>query len=433
MTDLPYDILYRIAEEVAAPSTTQRPDGRGRFPFDHPALLPSVLAADLDAAKNLRSCALTSRSWSAPASTVNIRHLDIWRASQEAIGAALARNERYELVHHFQTGREYCPDCMTHYTERAEDDGPSARPPCANGVSMRTLLWTLRRCPNMRRLTVHEWLDLDAPVDYSTYAPFSTITSFRLGLSQDISRRVALRSFCQLLRLLPSLRRLSFGDISATDASIDDIPPPDFQLESLAVSDARGIRFASYEWLLSNSLQSLHTFWVYGVFDEKSEASYIGGIQLCSQTLRTLYVFGRSRYSFPNLQSCAQLEELCIEDTHLLSADLFDPHASLRRLSIAATSFTGTHRGDRPVLVFFPPDDLQRLTDILGKPYNAFPKLEVLSIETSAYGDIVDAPIEELRALRTTCETRGIAFHFPRMVELESDPRADLERWGVPL
>ncbi|KZV90046.1 hypothetical protein EXIGLDRAFT_771173 [Exidia glandulosa HHB12029] len=430
MVHFPAEVVYYIAEELAAPSTQQRSDGRRRrFPLSHPALLPSALAADLDAAKNLRSCALVSKLWAGPARMVNIRHLDIWRATQDAIATALSPSDNnrsdnvdlYVLVRHFQAGRENCPGCRARNTvERARLDGASAPQPCANGVSKQTLLWTLSRCRHVRRVTVHEWDALDASVDFSTYGPFISITTFRLGMSPDASRRLALRPFLQLLRLLPSLKRLSVGDLSETDASISDIPTPNFQLESLGVHSTgdHGASFVHYDWLLANSSQTLHTFWVYGISDIPSGAACMSAIRLSSATLRAV-CFSALGMAFIRilptvLAPCAQLEELCLSDPIILPhvASLLGPHARLRKITISSLSIAGL-RG-RGVFFFFTPGSLRKLAEILAQPHNAFPNLEILSIEApTPHRDMVlNSSMTEIRAVRAARETRAIAFDF---------------------
>ncbi|KZV90041.1 hypothetical protein EXIGLDRAFT_128906 [Exidia glandulosa HHB12029] len=237
----------------------------------------------------------------------------------------------------------------------------------------------LSRCPNVRRLTVHEWLELDGPVDFSTYAPFIGITTFYLVTSADASRRLALRSFCQLLRLMPSLKHLSFrGDLFGTDASLDDIPSPDFQLESLARSDARGVQFANYEWLLANSSNSLHTFWVYGIFDEALVIPCMKGLRAVAPTLRTFYLFGEIKHRLVSeLEACKSLEELSVEEILILPSvsRVLDPYTKLRRLTITVTSSSGVFLGDHPVLNFFTRRELQLLAEILAKPHMRFPDL----------------------------------------------------------
>ncbi|KZV99480.1 hypothetical protein EXIGLDRAFT_724958 [Exidia glandulosa HHB12029] len=413
MAGLPYDVVYRISEEVAA----RAPDGpRDPFPFNHPSL---CLSSEPHAQADLRACALVCRAWSIPASTVNVRHLVLQRVTPETIADALSRDDRDLLVQSLQLGPKCCIECTF-------GDIPDITKPCTHGLSMAMLLTVLSMCTNVRNVAVNEWLDLQLSptVDYSVYAPgFSSITTFSVGSSLRSARTLDLRSFCQLLRLLPSLKRLTFGDISRTTEFIADIPPPDFALESLAVSDARSIYFQSYEWLLAHSAHSLRVFWVYGVFGEQPWASIAASLKTIAPSLNTLYYYlgffaGLDGGVF---RSCVQLEELCIGDLTSTVSSAIYTLPSLRKLVLAATSTTILHGEELEYLRFFSSFELRRLVDMLVRPREeTFPKLEVLAIETAMSAvPMRDPPYVELKALRAACEARGVVFQFSRMKEVE--------------
>ncbi|KZV99472.1 hypothetical protein EXIGLDRAFT_831418 [Exidia glandulosa HHB12029] len=393
MDRLPYDVVYRISEELAAYTPEAR---RELFPLNHPSLLHMPTHAQRPHAY-LRACALVCQSWSIPASTVNVRHLYLRRATAETLANAVSRDDRYLHVQSLQIGRKFCLDCNT------------SRTSCTNGVSVTTLLDTLAKCTNVRHLALHEWLDLGASVDYSAYAGFSSITTFRLGPSSDRSRSLDLRSFCHLLQLLPSLKHLAVGDLCKMDESIVDIPSPPFVLVSLAVSDAY---FSSYGWLLAHSTHSLRTFWVNNIYGEP-----IASLKLVAPSLRTLYYLtGRlTKLDDGILDRCAQLQELCIDDLTITHTSTIHTLPSLRKLVLGVTSCNAdpAEEGALPPLHFFNEFELERLTDVLVRlREEAFPKLEILAIETTRHGSMSYPPLLELKALRAACDARGVSSTF---------------------
>ncbi|KZV78697.1 hypothetical protein EXIGLDRAFT_847253 [Exidia glandulosa HHB12029] len=414
MDRLPYDVVYRISEEL----TSYTPDERRELiPFNHPSLLH---APAQKAHFDLRACALVCASWSIPASTVNVRNLYLRRATPETLASALSRDDRHLLVQSLQFGNEFCSD--SHMPGQDSTD----RKRCTNGVSMTTLLAALSMCQNVRNLAVYEWLELSTPIDYSTYTPgFSSITTFSLGYSLDPARTLDLRSFCMFLRLLPALKRLAFGDLRGTAKSISDIAPPDFALESLAVSDDRGIDFQSYEWLLARSARSLRTFWAYGVYGELVNESINRSLRMVAPSLRTLYYHAGCLADLDNgvFGSCTLLEELCIRDLTITSTSTIHTLPSLRKLILAATRIGIERREDGTeleTLHFFYDYELHGLVDMLIRPREeTFPKLEVLAIETDDVAPMRDPPYRELKALRAACEARSIEFQFSRMKEVE--------------
>lgn len=418
MAQLPYDVLYKIDQHIAAPTLRDGEEGQGRFPFNHPALLPSTHARDLDASKNLRACALVCRAWSIPATTVNAQHLDIWRATAETVSTALARDHRHQLVQHFEAGREHCPACRR---LRKPDVNSVHLPPCTAGVSVDTLLWTLSCCPNIRHLVVHEWLDLDSPTQEDRFLcrPFPNLTSFRVG-DCDVAKRLRLRSFCLLLRLMPCLRRLAIGDLDGISESISDIPAPSFQLESLSVTDARGIHFRNYEWLLENSATSLRTLWVYGIHRPSCRASLLNAMRHVAPALRVLYYHASAEEKFSSLlQKCTALEELCVRDLTInrLPPLIIPAHPTLRKIVLAATAYFAT-LNRRGMVRFYDADEVQLLTAMLAEREYTFPRLQELAIETIPSA-VVNAPVEELWALRKMCERKGVQLHFPILAELD--------------
>ncbi|KZV78696.1 hypothetical protein EXIGLDRAFT_783400 [Exidia glandulosa HHB12029] len=414
MERLPYDIVYRISEEIASYTPDER---RELFPFNHPSLLHD---AAQEAQFDLRACALVCRSWSMPASTVNVRYLYLRRATPETLASALSRDDRHLLVQSLQIGRELCCD----RTASAQDAGDTSR--TSFTISVTTLLDMLARCPNVRHLAIHEWLNPGALVDYPAYAGFSNITTFHLGQSSNRRRTLDLRSFCHLLRLLPSLKRLAFGDLCKTDESIADIPSPTFAIESLAVSDARGIYFASYEWLLAQSTHSLRTFWVYRVIGEYALASVIASLKFVAPSLRTLYYLTGRLTNLDDgiLDRCTQLQELCIDDLTIIPTSTIHTLRSLQKLILGVPSCSAdpAEEGALPPLHFFHGFELEKLTYLLLRPREeVFPKLEVVAIETTRHGSMFYPPLLELKALRAACDARGVVFDFPRMQEAEDN------------
>ncbi|KZV98101.1 hypothetical protein EXIGLDRAFT_327266 [Exidia glandulosa HHB12029] len=307
MAHLPYDVAYKIFERLAE---REPEDRRFMFPFDHPAMLAGPIRDD--APVHLRTCALVCRSWSLPASTLNIRRFRIWHASADAVTAALSGHDRHLLVQKMEVGREwFCPECYS----RALPDGPA----CRNSMDIPSLLAVLRRCVNVHRLALNE-LHTANPIDEAiilTSPQFHSVRSLRLcGYgSAPADQRLTPRIFCAMVRLFPSLTHLAVGSIfTETSQPVDGIPPPTFQLQSFATTTGTS-GFRGYEWLLHNSRKSIQTVWIYGILDEAAIQSFLNALELGVASLRCFHMHPLFwNVSYPRiagiLQRCTQLGEL---------------------------------------------------------------------------------------------------------------------------
>ncbi|EJD51332.1 hypothetical protein AURDEDRAFT_159737 [Auricularia subglabra TFB-10046 SS5] len=420
MARLPEDVIYQIFGHLA-PAAPQEP--HKRWPFTHPALLAAP-TRDASAAKNLRACALVCSVWSTVASNFNVRVLDVARPTRTTLTAALGTSNRCLLVHELALGES--PDCEE-CRRRCQDASP-----CPNGIQTAVLLDLLARCHTLQRLNLREWAgDFDTFFTAQpTTARFESITQLRLGYVCDRRKMIPLRALCTLLRMLPRLKKLAFGDIGNTDEDISDIPPPEFGLETLAVSDARGINFRSYPWLFQNSGETLRTLWVYGVFGD-AMPSLVEALGIVIKSLRSLHLFSSgsiTRNYFgafqDSLLNCSELQELTLGEIRAEHGygDLLLPHAGhprLQSLVLALAAFKAKEDGTASVPKFYDSSDLDDVAAHLLQCKSAYPKLRSLTLETYPSHPMDQPPVQALCQLRDVCQKNGLAFRFDRMCEIE--------------
>jgi len=304
---VPYDILVEILEWIIEPEQGDFSRFETQWPFDvlHDAPLRSSRAQT-----HLQACCLVCRWWRVVAQPILQEHL-CWSSSEGRVAVEnLLKVDRVaSKVTTIEAGRTYCELC--------DIDGP-----CSCGISIQTVS-TLATFPRLTRLAIHIWsgLNVALSIPSTPIRAFPQLTTFRILCSNNYGGRVPLRTFCLILQLMPALHTLSIGDISNTSSdTISDIPYPPCRLRSFAVSDARGVEFQSYDWILHNSKNSLQTLYGYRI-SPASQASLLRAIPHLGAALREFRCLGcwESDVVLSVLQHCHKLEALaCCNGPNIL-------------------------------------------------------------------------------------------------------------------
>jgi len=412
---VPYDILVEILEWLIEPEQDDLSKFEALWPFD---ILHNAPLRGSRAQIHLQACCLVCRWWREVAQPILQEHL-CWSSSlgRVAVENLLKVDRVATKVTTIEAGRTYCELCA--------QDGS-----CSCGISIQMVVSTLATFPRLMRLAIPIWsgLDVALSIPSTPIRAFPQLTTFRILCTDKDGGWVPLRTFCLILQLMPALHTLSIGDISnASSDIISDIPYPPCQLRSFAVSDARGVEFQSYEWILHNSKNSLQILHTCGLVPA-SQASLLRAIPHLGVTLRELRCLGcwDSEIVLSVLQHCHKLEALACCDGPDILHDLANAACAktLRRFTATKVRRTVTTRPSGYVLDeynglvirFWCSDELAAMRQVVQR--HALPQLEEWNLQTRAKERLVDVPVDELTALKDECDRQGVVFGFARYNEV---------------